>query len=219
MKAYLPIIRDSPVYPVIYDSNGVVCSLPPIINGDHSKITLNTKNVYIECTALDLTKANIVLDTLVCMFSSYCAENYAVERTEVVKTDGSIIEYPSLNYRIEKVSPKISNDYVGINCTPDEMVHMLNRMYLRTSYDAKEDILSVQIPPTRHDILHACDIYEDIGTAYGYNKIKRVVPAIVQIGKQNSLNKLTEQIREQVAQAGFTEALTFTLVRNYNLQT
>ena len=33
LKAYLPIIRDKERYPVIYDSNGVVCSMPPIING------------------------------------------------------------------------------------------------------------------------------------------------------------------------------------------
>lgn len=41
---------------MIKDSNGIVLSLPPIINGEHSKITLNTKNVFIECTATDLTK-------------------------------------------------------------------------------------------------------------------------------------------------------------------
>ena len=56
LKAYLHIIKDAPAYPVIYDANGVVLSMPPIINGDHSKITLNTKNVFIECTATDLTK-------------------------------------------------------------------------------------------------------------------------------------------------------------------
>jgi phenylalanyl-tRNA synthetase beta chain len=33
LRHYLHIIRDSPVYPVITDSNGVVLSLPPIING------------------------------------------------------------------------------------------------------------------------------------------------------------------------------------------
>ena len=49
---------DSPVYPVVEDSNGVVLSLPPIINGDHSKITLSTKNILIECTATDLTKVH-----------------------------------------------------------------------------------------------------------------------------------------------------------------
>lgn len=56
LKQYLPIIRDSPVYPVIRDADGVVLSMPPIINGHHSRITLDTRNVFIECTATDLTK-------------------------------------------------------------------------------------------------------------------------------------------------------------------
>jgi len=34
LKQYLPIIRDKPVYPVIFDANGVVLSMPPIINGE-----------------------------------------------------------------------------------------------------------------------------------------------------------------------------------------
>jgi phenylalanyl-tRNA synthetase beta subunit len=42
-----------------------VLSLPPIINGAHSAITLATRNVFIECTATDLTKAKIVLNTMV----------------------------------------------------------------------------------------------------------------------------------------------------------
>lgn len=71
LKKFVPIIKDSPVYPVIYDSNGVVLSLPPIINGAHSAISLETKNVFIECTATDLTKANVVLNTVVTMFSEY----------------------------------------------------------------------------------------------------------------------------------------------------
>ena len=33
LKPYLHIIRDKPVYPVIYDKNRVVLSMPPIING------------------------------------------------------------------------------------------------------------------------------------------------------------------------------------------
>jgi len=49
----LHIIRNSDVYPVIYDQNNVVLSLPPIINGDHSKMSPNTKNILIEVTAKD----------------------------------------------------------------------------------------------------------------------------------------------------------------------
>ena len=64
------------MYPVIYDSKRRVLSLPPIINGDHSKIKLSTKNVLIECTATDLTKAKVVLNTIVAMFSVYCGNQF-----------------------------------------------------------------------------------------------------------------------------------------------
>lgn len=76
LSRFLPIIRDSPVYPVIYDSKHIVCSLPPIINGDHSKIRPNTKNVFIEITALDKTKVEIVNNILVAMFSQYTEEQF-----------------------------------------------------------------------------------------------------------------------------------------------
>ena len=79
LKPYTDIIYDSPVYPVIYDSAGTVLSLPPIINGRHSRIQMHTTNVFIECTGTDLTKANIVLDTVVTMFSQYCAEPFTAE--------------------------------------------------------------------------------------------------------------------------------------------
>uniref|UniRef100_A0A1B0D5Q6 Phenylalanine--tRNA ligase beta subunit n=1 Tax=Phlebotomus papatasi TaxID=29031 RepID=A0A1B0D5Q6_PHLPP len=211
LKQYLPIIRDSPVYPVIYDANGVVLSLPPIINGDHSKISLNTKNVFIECTATDLTKAKVVLDTLVCMFSSHCQEQFTVEYCEVVGSDGTTVRYPELAYRTEKISARKANAYVGITKSSDETAQLLNKMYLNTTVGQDGDELVVEIPPTRHDIIHACDIYEDVAIAYGYNNIRKSMPATTHIGRQYPLNKLTEQLREQVAQAGFTEALTFSL--------
>lgn len=85
-------------------------------------------------------------------------------------------------------------------------------MYLKAEVTESGE-LSVEIPPTRHDVIHACDIYEDVGIGHGYNNIKRVLPPTMHFGRQYPLNKLTEQLREQVAQAGFTEALTFTLVR------
>ncbi|XP_064535651.1 phenylalanine--tRNA ligase beta subunit [Drosophila montana] len=212
LKQYLPIIRDSPVYPVIYDANRIVLSLPPIINGDHSKISVKTKNVFIECTATDLTKAKVVLDTIVCLFSEHCAQKFTVEPCDVVQTDGTSISYPKLAVREERVSVKRANAYIGISEPANKLADMLTRMYLEAEVDAKDgDTLKVKIPPTRHDVIHACDIYEDIAIAYGYNNIKKSLPAFMQIAKQFPLNKLTEQLREQVAQAGFTEALTFTL--------
>ena len=41
----------------------------------------------------------------------------------------------------------------------------------------------VEVPPTRADVLHPCDIAEDIGIAFGYNNIPRVIPPTNTIGK------------------------------------
>lgn len=69
LKEYLHLIRDSPVYPLILDSKDRVLSVPPIINSDHSKISINTKNVFIEITALSRPKAMTCLNTMVWSFS------------------------------------------------------------------------------------------------------------------------------------------------------
>lgn len=211
LKAYLPIIRDSPVYPVIYDANGVVLSLPPIINGDHSKIKLESKNVFIECTATDLTKAKIVLDTLVCMFSVYCAKPFTVEFCDVVNPNGVTVQYPELTFRKEVISVQKANAYIGIDESPEAMAKLLNRLLPTTQSANNKNELEVLVPPTRHDMLHACDIYEDVAIGYGYNRIPKTLPSTMHIARQYPLNKLTEQLREQIAQAGFTEGLTFTL--------
>ena len=41
LKHYLHIIEDEPVYPIIYDSNGVVLSMPPIINGKYFRVDIS----------------------------------------------------------------------------------------------------------------------------------------------------------------------------------
>ena len=70
LKHFLHILEGSAVFPVLYDANRTVLSLPPLINGAHSAITLDTTDVFIECTATDLNKAKIALNTAVAAFRS-----------------------------------------------------------------------------------------------------------------------------------------------------
>ena len=83
-------------------------------------------------------------------------------------------------------------------------------MGLKSSIKGAEELL-VDIPPTRHDILHYCDVAEDIGISYGYNNITLELPKTLTIGKQFALNKISDQLRFEVARCGFTEVLTFSL--------
>nr|ALS04329.1 phenylalanyl-tRNA synthetase beta chain [Acartia pacifica] len=209
LKPYLPIIRDSPVHPVIYDSNNVVLSLPPIINSEHSKITLKTRNVFIECTCTDLTKGQIVLDTLVTMFSQYSDTPFIIEPVETV-CQGETKVYPTLKYRTETIKADKANNLVGVNQGPKQIAALLSKMCLESTVN-KDDTISVTIPPTRHDVIHPCDIYEDVAIAFGYNNIEKMTPHTLTVAKQLPINKLTDQLREGVAQCGFTEALTFSL--------
>lgn len=81
-----------------------VLSLPPIINGAHSAISLATTDVFIECTATDLNKANVVLNTMVTMFSMYCKEPFTVEPVEVTDAQGATTTCPNLASRTVEVS-------------------------------------------------------------------------------------------------------------------
>ncbi|XP_030634632.1 phenylalanine--tRNA ligase beta subunit isoform X1 [Chanos chanos] len=211
LKQYLHIIEDQPVYPIIYDSNGVVLSMPPIINGDHSKISTNTKNVFIECTATDLTKAKIVLDMMVTMFSEYCEEPFTVEEAEVVYPDGSSHLLPELAYWTETLKGEYINRRIGINESAESLAKLLTRMCLKSEVTGEGDEIKVEIPPTRSDVIHACDIMEDAAMAYGFNNIVRTTPRTYTVANQLPLNKLTELLRTDLAAAGFTEALTFAL--------
>ncbi|KAM9733543.1 phenylalanine--tRNA ligase beta subunit isoform 1-T1 [Menidia menidia] len=211
LRHYLPIIEDKPMYPVIYDSNGLVLSMPPIINGDHSKISLQTKNVFIECTATDLTKAKIVLDMMVTMFSEYCSQPFTVEEAEVVYPDGRTCIYPELAYRKETLSSEFINRKVGIKESTERIAQLLTRMCLLSRATGAGDEIEVEIPPTRSDVIHACDIMEDAAIAYGFNNIPRTTPRTYTVANQFPLNKLTELVRQDLAAAGFTEALNFAL--------
>jgi len=210
IRHYLHIIEDKPVYPIIYDANGVVLSMPPIINSDHTKITLNTKNVFIDITATDLNKAKTTLDILTTAFSCYCEDKFSVEMVEVVKPDESTMKTPELNYREEVIHPKYVNKNIGIRIEPCEMAKLLTKMFLKSEV-LPDGRLRCIIPPSRPDVLHACDIYEDIAIAYGYNNIRKRMPPTQTIAEQLPINKLCDLIKIDISLAGFTEGLTFSL--------
>ncbi len=219
LKPYVSIISDTSVYPVIYDSNRTVLSLPPIINGEHSKITLNTKNVFIECTATDYTKANIVLNTMVTMFSQYCSPSFKAETVKVVYEKGDMswngealhkTITPNLSMKQFEVSVDYILDKIGqVNLNGEQIVRMLRKQQLDATL-AKDKVL-VYVPPTRSDILHACDIMEDVAISYGYNNIPRTNPKTSTIGKQQPLNSMGDLLRMELAMASYTEILSLIL--------
>lgn len=210
LKQYLPIIKDKPLYPVIKDSLGTVLSMPPIINGDVSKITLKTTNILIEITATDREKATIALDTITSMLMA-SNDKFVAENVHITHSDGRSYVTPDMQYHDEVIEVDYINKSLGIEIKSIEIAKLLTRMGMRTSPCQGDKFVQVSIPPTRHDIIHKCDIMEDVGIAFGYDNIKKTLPRSATIASQVPLNKLSDQLRHEVARCGYTEALNFAL--------
>lgn len=214
LAKYLPIIRDKPVYPVIYDAKRTVMSLPPIINGNHSKITLNTKNVFIEITATDETKLDIVCDIMATMFSMHCAKPFEIEPVQIISEhNGQTRVTPRLSHFKLDVDIGYLNDCTGLSEGVEGISKLLSRMaYKVRPSPALPNGVEVTVPPTRPDVLQRCDIMEDLAICYGFNRLPRMQPnKSATIGAPQPINKLADVVRLEAAMAGWSEVLPLIL--------
>lgn len=210
LSRYLHIIRDSPVYPIIFDHQRRVLSMPPIINSNHSKITLDTRNVFIDVTAVDKTKLDIVLNILVAMFSEYCAEPFTVEPIRVVYPDGHEEITPNLDARRTLAHPSYVNRCTGLEHNAEEIARLLARMGHAATPGGDDEVV-VDVPVTRPDILHECDLMEDVAVAHGFDNLPKTFPATNTVGAPLAINTLGDIIRQECAYAGWIETLPLIL--------
>jgi phenylalanyl-tRNA synthetase beta chain len=215
-----------PGYPVFYDSNRDVLSLPPIINGDLTKITLDTRDVLIEITATDKTKLDISISIMIAMFSVYCSEPFESQlppsimltvRIEPVQINsdhnGCTRVCPNVKPREMTAEVSYINACTGLSLSPQEISSLLERMCIfATPSKTNTNLLNIKIPIIRADILHQCDLMEDVAIAYGYNSLPQTLFLnSATIGAPLPINKLSDIVRKEVAFAGWTEVMSLIL--------
>jgi phenylalanyl-tRNA synthetase beta chain len=107
------------------------------------------------------------------------------------------------------------NAALGIPLEPSTICDLFGRMSMHATpspTDPNETLL-VEVPPTRPDIFHECDLMEDVGIAYGFNKLPRSLPVTNTVAKPFGVNRLADVIRKECAMAGWVEVLPLILVR------
>lgn len=107
------------------------------------------------------------------------------------------------------------NSCTGLALSTNDVASLLERMTLNASVSAedKADVVNVEIPPTRPDIMHECDIMEDAAIAYGFNNLPDTFPPTSTVAQPLAISKLTDVVRREWALAGFVEVFPFILVR------
>lgn len=222
---YVPLISSLPAYPVVYDSTRRVMSLPPIINSDFSKIEVSTRNIFIECTAIDHHRAATLVTQLVSAFSMYCDEPFTVEQVNVTYEDPALLREaasakftgatevtPALDSRHFEVDVASMRSVIGIDIDAAQSAALLKKMLMTAEVSGtKPDTIHVTVPPCRSDILHSRDVMEDVAIAFGYDKIEMKPPTTLSHGSQTPQSKIGHLLRLELAAAGCIEMLTLSL--------
>lgn len=153
LKSYVKIIENSDLIPLIMDSEDNILSMPPIINSEHSKIDLNTKNIFIDITATDLTKAHIALNIICSNFSIYSSTKCHFEQVEVV-TEGKTELCPKSElYKHMSVKKNYLERIAGIKLEDKLILESYEKMGLAAEKEGV-DKFKIEIPFYRTDILH-----------------------------------------------------------------
>jgi len=200
-------------YPMIVDAKGMVLSMPPIINGEYTRIDEATTDIFIDITGTDLKAITETLNIITTTFADRGAEIYSV-RNEY--HDGETIVTPYLEPR----EMEVENEYVvrtlGIDLSPEESAKYLEMM----GHGAVAgDTLKVNVPRYRTDVMHPMDLVEDIAIAYGYDNVVPVIPDIASPAGEDPLEVFSRGLRNFMVGFGFQEVLTFMMSNREKLFT
>lgn len=206
-KDYAHLIEDFDKYPLILDKDDNVLSMPPIINGELTKIKEDTHNIIVDVTGTDEKAVNQSLN-IIC--SSFAELGGQIKSMEVKYEDKTIVT-PDLTPQEMNVHVDTANELIGgINLTAEDIKELL----LKTRFDAEiisENEVKAIIPSYRVDILHEVDIVENIAVQYHINDVVAKLPDINTVAYENNWFKAESTIREVMIAMGFQEVMSLML--------
>ena len=203
---YAHLIDKFSKYPLILDKDDQILSMPPIINGELTKLTEDTCNILVDVTGTDEKAVNQSLN-IIC--SSFAEEGGEVKSVEVIYKDKTITT-PDLSPKTKEVHISTANDLIGINITIDEAEKLLAQARM-DSEKIDEDTLLVKIPSYRTDILHEYDIVENIAIQYRINEVKPALPELSTVAYEHNWFKSDKTLREIMIGLGYQEIMSLML--------
>ena len=193
-------------YPIITDNAGTVLSLPPITNGQATKVDEKCKNLFVEVTATDIKTANDALAVIAAMLYD------AGFRIEAVTIDDGSKKTMTPDMRPGKMQVDRSyiNSILGLDLAVKEIVSCLKKSRLDAKAASDGRILCT-IPRYRIDIGHPVDLAEEVAIGYGVYDIKPTFPMAATAGQRSALSVHLDAVRQTMAGLGMLEAFNSSL--------
>ncbi|MFX0000796.1 MAG: phenylalanine--tRNA ligase subunit beta [Candidatus Hermodarchaeota archaeon] len=204
---YAHILEGKEVYPIIFDNNNEVLSFPPIINGELTTVTDDTKNLFLDLTGTDFKAVNMALNILSTTLADMGAK---IESVKVNYEGGKEIITPNLEAKKWQVNVSYINNVIGLNLSISEMIKCFKKVRMGAERSKKKDYLDIQVPAYRGDIMHQIDFTEECAIGYGYSKLPLTIK-VGGIGKYHPKQDFSNRIRKIMIGAGYLEVLNFIL--------
>ena len=209
-RDYAKIVKDFPLFPLIVDRDDNVLSFPPIINGELTRVTVDTKNILLDTTGTDKRAVGVAVN-IIC--TAMAEAGATIESVEI-----GGIQTPTLAPAERMVSVNECSRLLGVGLTAASMAELLKKMRFGAE-PAGADRVKVQVPCYRADIMHDWDLFEDVAIAYGYDRIESHPPKTFTVGKSHPVQVNAALAREAFTGLGYLEVMPFTLTNEDVLYT
>ena len=206
-RLYGPSLGSRGLYPVIRDSQGGVLSFPPVINGNVTKVTTGTRNVFVDVTSTD-EKAG---DDVLAVVATTLAEAGGRLRTVAVSYPGATKVTPDLAPTRLKLDPALVRSVLGLDLSAAEISNSLRRSRMGVK---GADVLA---PRYRLDLMHPVDLAEEVALGYGVDRLAPDYPPSRRPGSFNPFEEYLDSVSTVMAGMGMIELMTFELTDRESL--
>ncbi|UCG00711.1 MAG: phenylalanine--tRNA ligase subunit beta [Candidatus Heimdallarchaeota archaeon] len=217
---YCHILPSKGDLPILRDVNGVVLSMPPIINSnDVGRVNEETTDVLVEVTGTNLEVVKVVNTLITQAIRDRGGKVYSVE-IHYPENHGdaptTLVTPETEPFEIIVNSENIKG-YLGLDLTVEKIIELLKKR----RFDATEQngLIKVKYPPYRVDLLHWVDVAEEVAIAYGYMNIEPAGSEVPTIGNLSSRTISENYVREILSGCSLQEVLSFSLTDPEKLST
>ncbi|MDH5459720.1 MAG: phenylalanine--tRNA ligase subunit beta [Candidatus Bathyarchaeota archaeon] len=204
--AYRHLVDWARKYPLLIDGDGAVLSMPPVINGELTRVDVNTRNLFLDVTG---TTYEAVEKSLKVLATALADMGATIEKVYVKYPDRTVIS-PNLDPEKMRLRVDYANKLLGLRLSEAEIMRYLRKCRLDVR-KVEKGVLEVSIPAYRIDVLHEVDLVEEVAIGYGYYRLKPTIPAAVTVGEQHPAHRLANNVRQIMIGLGFLEVMNFTL--------
>src|SRR5919107_226946 len=204
-KQYGQILSAFDKYPLIVDSTGLVLSLPPIINGQATKVNDKCHNLFVEVTATDQKTAE---DLLAILAITLYEAGFEI-KTVSIDSGKRKIETPQMKPRVISADMGYVDSILGLTLDARQIITCLKKSRLDAKAVANKIVCT--IPRYRIDITDPIDISEEVAIGYGIYNLEPRFPKSPTAGKRDYLSIYFNVVRETMIGLGMIETLNFLL--------